>query len=182
MSDDTKALLAGKTNRDEEAAGMKPRRITDILCALIFMSFVGGMIYILQYSSEVGDVRRLSHGFNYKGKLCGVDPGYEDRPYLYFCPDGIPIPGTDPPIPSSLDLEHPICVSACPTSTAQSYLCYAGATVKYGDALNQEGDYTELITYDFKRTDAYESYEFMLKEARTTTHSFCGREREFWWE
>ncbi|CAD7962281.1 unnamed protein product [Amoebophrya sp. A120] len=164
-TDDTKALLAGKSNEHEQAAGMKPRRCTDILCLLVFFGFLGGLIYILQYAIANGDVRRLSHGFNFKGKLCGVDPGYEDRPYLYFCPSGVPIPGTDPPIPSSLDLLHPICVNSCPVSGSQSFLCYGGATVKEGDATNNEGDYTKTITYDFVRTDAYESYEFM--------HRYC---------
>lgn len=148
-------------NAQEAAAGMAPRRCTDPICLLFFWAFCGGLIYIINYAYEVGDVRRLSHGFNYKGRLCGVDPGYEDRPLLYFCPSGMAIPGTDPPVPSSLDLIHPICVSECPVSAAQSFLCYGGAQVVTAEPDNAEGDYTETITYDFVRTDAYPSYTFM---------------------
>ncbi|CAD7973089.1 unnamed protein product [Amoebophrya sp. A25] len=164
-TEDAKALLAGQNNEEEDAAGMRPRRCTDMFCLLVFLTFTAGLFYILQYAVNNGDIRRLSHGFNYKGKLCGVDPGYEDRPYLFYCASGIPVPGTDPPIPSSLDLQHPICVSECPVSGEQTFLCYAGSKVTHSDPVNSDGDYAETIKYDFERTAAYESYTFM--------HRYC---------
>lgn len=114
---------------------------------------------VLDYAFTHGDPRRLSHGFNYKGRLCGVDPGYEDRSVLFYCPSAPPIPGGD--APAALDLLHPLCVSECPTSAAQSFLCYKGATVTEGNPSSPEGDYTETIKYDFGRTDGYPTYTFM---------------------
>ena len=67
----------------------------------MFVTFLAGMGWVAQYALENGDARRLSHGFNFKGKLCGVSPGFEHKPYLYYCPNGAIIPGSTPPMPSS---------------------------------------------------------------------------------
>merc|ERR1711998_66575 len=74
---------------------------------------------------------------------------------------GLPIPGTSPPLPSSLDMLRPICVNECPQGPAQSFLCYGGANVEEMAPTNAEGDYKEVINYDFIRTDGYVSRPFM---------------------
>jgi len=151
----------------EKFAGIKPRTCTDFPCLLIFFAFLGGMSYVLNEAFLSGDIRRLSHGFNYKGQLCGVDKGAEDRPMLYYCPDPKApfVPGIIPKIPSKLDLMHPICVSSCPTSDQQMYNCYAGSSVVETPTLMPNQDYTVSIKYDFKSIGGYPTYPFM--------HRYC---------
>jgi hypothetical protein len=67
-----------------------------------------GCLY--QYSLENGEIRRLTHGFNFRGDLCGVDLAVEQQPYLFWC-GGL---GFTAGIPTSLNLENPICVDECP--------------------------------------------------------------------
>lgn len=161
VGDEKEKLIKSQPNENEKAAGMASRSCTDVFCLALFFGFIAGMVWIQMYAQENGDIRRLSHGFNFKGALCGVSPGYDEKPYLYFCPTGLPIPGTSPPLPSALDLIHPICVSECPQGPAQSFLCYGGAQVETMSPTNAEGDYKEVITYDFMRTDGYASKPFM---------------------
>ena len=41
---------------------------------------------LLQFHAHTnGDLRRLSHGFDYQGRLCGVDESVSGLPYLYYC-------------------------------------------------------------------------------------------------
>merc|ERR1719487_938160 len=62
-----------------------------------------------------GDIRRLSHGFEFKGKLCGVDEGLQGLPYVYYCLKR----GTE----DKLALDFPICVMTCPTTGEQDINC-----------------------------------------------------------
>jgi hypothetical protein len=95
----------------EDQAGLGPRTITDWPCCILFFAYLVGMGYLFHYSLEHGDIKRLTHGFNYIGDLCGVDPKVANDPYLFWC-GGV---GTTAGIPTSLNLEDPICVDECPT-------------------------------------------------------------------
>merc|ERR1719469_818704 len=61
-----------------------------------------------------GDVRRLTHGHDYAGRLCGVDPGVEDKAFLFWCRNNASEIGQSV---AELNLEFPSCVSACPYNT-----------------------------------------------------------------
>lgn len=156
---DGKPLLQVQANEAESRSGMKSRTFTDGFCLVVFGLFLCGCGVILDYSFQHGDVRRLSHGFNYRGRLCGVDPTVENKKYLFYCPAVEALPGTTTPL--SLDLLHPICVHECPASSSQSYLCYKGARVTETAPEPPNGDYTKLVKYDFTRKDGYSSYSFM---------------------
>lgn len=59
----------------------------------------------MQASLLNGDPRRLLHGFDYRGRLCGVDHGVEQQPLVYW---------PDPNQP-----EYPICMGKCPNTTGE---------------------------------------------------------------
>jgi hypothetical protein len=81
---------------------MENRSCTDVLCCLFFIAFLGGMIAIAGYSISKGDPNLIGRGYDRAGKICGVDDGYTDYPYLYF------------QVPKTKYLSSTICVKTCP--------------------------------------------------------------------
>jgi hypothetical protein len=97
---------------NEELANgpLAQRKCTDVLCCLLFVVFMGGMIGIAGYAISKGNPNLIGRGYDSDGKMCGVDAGYEDYPYLYF---PIPFPGY---------LTTTVCLKTCPTSLTASAL------------------------------------------------------------
>mmetsp|Transcript_99399 Transcript_99399/g.207061 ORF Transcript_99399/g.207061 Transcript_99399/m.207061 type:complete len:866 (-) Transcript_99399:179-2776(-) len=128
----------GPLDRIDPDNGIAPRRCTDCICLIIFIGYMLGMI-ILVLSCRNGsmndqswsDIRRLTHGHDYAGRLCGVDAEVADRPFLYFCRTRWSEYG---PEATQLNLEYPSCVSHCPTAangtdgTAHSIKCLFNLT------------------------------------------------------
>jgi len=85
---------------------------TDVVCVFILSLGLLGLGLILRYANEHGDMRRLYHGLNFKGELCGIDV---PESYLYWCQSGDN---------GLLDLSHPTCVNSCPTAKGTSRSCY----------------------------------------------------------
>eukprot|EP00744_Colponema_vietnamica_P001108 GILI01001874.1.p2 GENE.GILI01001874.1~~GILI01001874.1.p2 ORF type:complete len:612 (+),score=211.84 GILI01001874.1:159-1838(+) len=82
------------------------------------------MFVIAGHAFEKGDYRRLTRGFDYKGRLCGVDAGVENKRYLYF--------------PNILAPSVGVCLSSCPAKNCTesytlpdnvTYPCYRTKTV-----------------------------------------------------
>jgi hypothetical protein len=116
---------ADNTANDMADKGMHNITCTDIPCCLIFLAFLVGMGYIVSYAFQNGDPRRLTHGFDYGGQLCGVDPNVSDKPFLFWCADdGLVING----FPTSINFDSPICVASCPTGDNTTYYCPTPST------------------------------------------------------
>jgi hypothetical protein len=100
---------------------------TDILFVPIFALCIGATAYILSYALQNGDPRKVYHGMDYKGNLCGVD--LPAKPYVYWCAaeGGGWFPGSFRPV-AALDFEHPICVETCPISTLSQSECFDATT------------------------------------------------------
>lgn len=88
---------------DEEA---QPRQCTDYFCAFAFMVLLGAMGYVWKDSLEKGNINKLTHGFDWEGRICGVDPGVQSSPNLYWCAHMSE---------GSLTITDGICVASCPT-------------------------------------------------------------------
>lgn len=114
---------------------------TDPCCGLIFIAFLCYGGYIMSYAFQNGDPRKVYHGMDYEGRLCGVDLPY--KPYVYWCktdastnplggsPSGLVSvqPGSSAwAQPTNLDFEHPICVEYCPQFGSTQNQCYDPAT------------------------------------------------------
>jgi hypothetical protein len=106
---------------EEKAAGMARRSFTDPICFCIFVAYMVGMVYIVVTSLATGNMKRLTHGFNYAGLLCGVDENVSAQPYLYWCGGDQPALGG---VPTSLNLKSPICVHECPSGDLLSNAVY----------------------------------------------------------
>jgi len=84
------------------------------------------------YAFQNGDPRKVYHGMDYQGNLCGVDLPY--KPYVYWCqkqsgsgvaPQGLQV--FENPM-TGLDFHHPICVNICPFSSATQSPCFNADT------------------------------------------------------
>jgi hypothetical protein len=92
---------------------MTKRSCTDPLCCLIFIAFIAGMIGIAGYALTKGNPTLIGRGYDADGKMCGVDSGYENYPYLYW-----PLPGSQEKY-----RKQTVCIQACPQSSSASLVC-----------------------------------------------------------
>lgn len=103
---------------------------TDPICGIIFLFFLAYGGYIMSYAFQNGDPRKVYHGMDYEGRLCGVDLPY--KPYVYWCKTSEGSSNVQPVQtgsaawiqPTDLDFVHPICVEFCPQSAATESQCY----------------------------------------------------------
>lgn len=90
-------------------------------CLVVFLGYVACMVGISIYAFQTGQPQKLTHGFDYKGQLCGVDKAVEDEPMLFWCPKGNK---TLHGHPADLDVKHPICMAECPSQELLSVHCF----------------------------------------------------------
>lgn len=84
-------------------------------------------VWIAIYAFRNGDPRKVYHGMNYQGQICGVDLPYQ--PYVYWCAaEGGGLSGWNLIPVTRLDFEHPICLEFCPTSPLTESPCFDPAT------------------------------------------------------
>eukprot|EP00916_Digyalum_oweni_P016386 GHVL01026873.1.p1 GENE.GHVL01026873.1~~GHVL01026873.1.p1 ORF type:complete len:269 (+),score=23.97 GHVL01026873.1:153-959(+) len=145
--DSNKAELIEDTTED--------RRCTDIPCCLIFLAFIGVLLYVLAIGASEGNPGRLYRGINYNGKVCGVDFGVIDKPYLFW--------PTSPDPPFEVDLDTPVCISSCPTQEDVD----AGMTVNYPSRKTISNDDTHTIT------TAVDSTPVAVYASKPFLHSYC---------
>merc|ERR1719183_1536182 len=69
----------------DKLTGEAPRRCTDLSCCFCWLLYMIVMLTILCWALQHGDVRRLTHGTDYYGRICGVSAGVENQPWLYWC-------------------------------------------------------------------------------------------------
>lgn len=105
--------------RDVETT-TKPRgRLhTDVFMGLVFFVVMVGMIALTVVGFMLGDTRRLTHGHDYAGRMCGVDQ-MKDKPYLYYC--GFLERSGD--YPKHLNYQSTTCLAACPSNTSEKVAC-----------------------------------------------------------
>lgn len=83
----------------------KIRTMTDLPCLVAFLAMLVAMLTLDFNAMNYGNVMRLSEPIDFSGRLCGSDPGVEDKPLGYN-----PNPYND----------MVVCVSACPEAAADA--------------------------------------------------------------
>lgn len=147
---------------DERRAGNRPHHCTDVLCVAVFAAAAVAAALVQAYAREEGDIRKLYHGVDFRGQVCGVDEEVEDKRLLFWCPysggatTGAAKAATVYAGLGHLDTRHPICVSQCPAAT-DAPACYLGAARSVSKAEDAAGTYTETVTYTYKFVQAYDS-------------------------
>mmetsp|Transcript_42055 Transcript_42055/g.98011 ORF Transcript_42055/g.98011 Transcript_42055/m.98011 type:complete len:855 (-) Transcript_42055:224-2788(-) len=104
-------------------SGVGPRRCTDCVCVWLFLAYVVFMLSFLAWvknhnvdGRDYSDVRRLTHGMDFEARLCGVDDGVQDKPYVFWCRDDAAEVEFNT-VPSQLNLKHPVCIEDCPSTS-----------------------------------------------------------------
>ncbi|KAK7076338.1 hypothetical protein SK128_014359 [Halocaridina rubra] len=70
---------------DPEFKGpIKNRSCTDILCLLLFLAFLVGWGVVAGFAAMHGDPSRLLYPTDSHGRVCGKDPGLENKTFLLF--------------------------------------------------------------------------------------------------
>jgi len=97
-----------KENSNIPAEGIyRDRGCTDIICLIVFLSFLGSMLGLTFYGFIEGNPRKLFYPFDKNGNVCGIDEGYEKFPKLMFpMEDGL-----------KASLNGGWCVESCPDET-----------------------------------------------------------------
>jgi len=140
-------------NHPYDGSGMATRTCTDLPCFVIFIGYLIGMCCISTYGFQNGNPRRLTHGFNYKGELCGVDEGVVEKPLIFWCRAN----GTSDGEPSALDMDFPICVSSCPKTYSEAMTCPGDSSYQVKSKANTQ---TTIITQKIVKLQSYPTMAF----------------------
>lgn len=89
------------------------RVYTDRGCLISFL--IGNLCFVslLIYAIANGDPSRAQSVQDSTGQECGVSPGVENNPYLYFCLDNL----------GEFSSQHSLCVNVCPGTTVPPAAC-----------------------------------------------------------
>mmetsp|Transcript_13382 Transcript_13382/g.31404 ORF Transcript_13382/g.31404 Transcript_13382/m.31404 type:complete len:651 (-) Transcript_13382:107-2059(-) len=161
--DEQEPLQKRESDEPSDSDAHMPLRCTDLLCVIVFISFLGGMVSIMVYALRNGDPRRLTHGINWQGRFCGVDDNVSDKPLLYWCGEGnktgIQYTGG---VPTDFNLHGPICISECPTDDSEAYLCPMQSSVEIVETNTPEAQTkTTIIVQEAAPQPSYPTSEFM---------------------
>lgn len=154
----------GKIQIDSDT-GMSPRRVSDLPCCFIFLLFGLLCLTLVFNAFQHGNMGRLTHGVDYYGRVCGVDAGVENMPFLFWC-------RADPAStlePAGLDLDRPSCVPYCPVSI--------GGNVSI-PCLQPHKHNSDLVTaeqFGNKKTLVFEMQESIVETAPYATRPRGGR-------
>lgn len=97
---------------------LRIRYSTDVCCLFLFGGCWVILAWLVLSSLSNSSPLRLTAGIDWKGRVCGLDEGVENLPYLYW-PSKVP-----PQVTTDTELDScsllPVCTSACPTGFAPS--------------------------------------------------------------
>ncbi|CAK9066177.1 unnamed protein product [Durusdinium trenchii] len=101
--------------RSDPVVKAKTPSCHDCWCILVFGLVLAGMVCLTLWATikEGAHIQRLIHPVDYAGRMCGISPGVQDKPFIYVC--GKASAGFEGDYPSQLDLHSKTCVAACPS-------------------------------------------------------------------
>jgi len=85
---------------------------TDLPCCCLWILCLIAFFGVAGYGFNHGNLKRLHHGIDNKGQVCGVDLNVTAKPSLYFCP---PL-SWDPMVANAMDMNNGVCVATCPAT------------------------------------------------------------------
>jgi len=102
-----------------KAGAVESRTITDKTGMIAFYAFIGGMVACSLSGFWYGNIKRLTHGSDWKGQICGYDEAVKDFKYMIFCgsPDRVG------EYPKYILEGSTACVQTCPTDATMTINC-----------------------------------------------------------
>ena len=150
---------------------VKERRVTDFLCLILFLVFLGAMMACTLYGFKKGDVARYVSPLDRDGKFCGSDKEFQSYPKLYLTS----LFGS----PSQI-FNSGVCVKSCPDSKTATIDCGANSVDKAYCAQTSVSSkiyktrsvmgYCMPVMSDLKddRPDDYKKWQIALNEFMTS--------------
>ena len=89
---------------DPSNGPVEKRHCTDLLCCIIFSTFLMGLLGITIWGLKTGNPELIGRGYDADGNICGYSEGYENYPLLYLAQ------------PFKDTLNKSLCVSECPAT------------------------------------------------------------------
>jgi len=86
---------------------------------VVFLAFVAGMVLIVLSSIWWADPKRLTHGADWEGNICGESASVLDKKYMIFCGS----PERNGLFPKFVIQGSTACVSACPVDGTGEIAC-----------------------------------------------------------
>jgi len=103
-------------NHEDEYYDLKSSHsCTDPLCCLLFVGALLGFGNLYGSLIVTGNVGKLYHGIDWGGRVCGLDTGVEEKPYLYWCASASASGGG-----LHFNTQKPVCVASCPDGSLTS--------------------------------------------------------------
>lgn len=144
---------------EERIAWHRPHHCTDVGALATFLLGLCLWAWLVVYATDHGDLRRLYHGINFHGELCGVDLMVASSPYLFWCSKPLsPVPETLSEVLDAswnVDLDHPICVQECPTGARTHHQCYQSKVVAPVKKDAVSGTFVQNVTYKVRLVRDY---------------------------
>mmetsp|Transcript_10699 Transcript_10699/g.19868 ORF Transcript_10699/g.19868 Transcript_10699/m.19868 type:complete len:877 (-) Transcript_10699:57-2687(-) len=132
-------------NLEEDGEEVTREGCSDVAWLVIFLAYVAGMVAIVIWSmtSAGTDPRRLTHGSDWKGQICGVDVPEQ---YLYWC-GSVAAGGWTGEFPDRILAQARVCLDSCPINNSIMVSCllpeYHNVTSTYG---GKKGTYQHIET------------------------------------
>mmetsp|Transcript_55582 Transcript_55582/g.154849 ORF Transcript_55582/g.154849 Transcript_55582/m.154849 type:complete len:779 (-) Transcript_55582:111-2447(-) len=108
------------------------RGTTDRCCCMILCACTTLMVAMVGLSVYYGQPYRLTRGYDYKGRLCGIDAGVENAPYVFYC-GSKERQKENPSLPQQLSFHSKACVSACPENITVKVPCLRKAFPEFSE-------------------------------------------------
>mmetsp|Transcript_1723 Transcript_1723/g.4300 ORF Transcript_1723/g.4300 Transcript_1723/m.4300 type:complete len:640 (-) Transcript_1723:37-1956(-) len=135
--------------------GHKVHVCTDIMWLGVFALACIGQTRMVDYGLREGDTRKLARGYDYQGKLCGVDTPGDN---LFHCQSAT----------GDILLTSPICVDACPSSGNLTHSCYDPSV----QAMTEFLDYDTKEVLRYCMPDSIDILTELLKDVVANSTSF----------
>lgn len=150
------------------------RSVTDPGWAICFGLCMFTMCCLSCAGFFMGDSRRLTHGYNWEGRRCGIDSGVEDKPFMYLCGEqGQRQNG----FPKRINPQSTACVKQCPQDDEESIPCLLKEfhnITELGHAAAQIQSYGEIIFQSTLNIDITQTVSMQQSYPSERFHdSFC---------
>eukprot|EP00929_Paragymnodinium_shiwhaense_P107064 TRINITY_DN7305_c0_g1_i1.p1 TRINITY_DN7305_c0_g1~~TRINITY_DN7305_c0_g1_i1.p1 ORF type:complete len:807 (-),score=160.58 TRINITY_DN7305_c0_g1_i1:133-2553(-) len=123
----------------EEKNKARGRPDLDCFCCLSFGVLI--CIGLLVAAFFHGKWQRINHGYDYAGNLCGIDAGFENASYVFYCGSKQTV-APDHVYPEHLYFRATTCVTSCPTSNLTAVPCLRPEQFRF----SEKGAYTDATT------------------------------------
>lgn len=114
-----------------------------------------------------GNIKRLTHGFDYKGRICDVDEGVQGKPFVLFC--GYRDRAGQYPV--TLNRKARTCVSSCPTDDSQFVDCLTTEVVN----ITSEGPRNDTHGITYLKTLHVRAMQSVAQQKTYPTEEYRGK-------